>query len=329
MSSGSISLTPVNQSSDANNSTVLVSQKNVVASLGERAVACQVIQNLGRGWSHKFEYDFDLQVGAQESYGNTSPLAVAQPGEHRRRRRRCAAHGRVPARHHDGIACSSYSGGGRSPRQRSRRHHPTTLTPPAAPATPSLARAHTRPGWLHDRRGIESLSATARPRARTHRGAERRRCPHRHTTRSSTSSTIFSASRRARRARRSRARRSRPPISLDERFTAASLCDDARVPGRKRYLPAYTVATRAASGQERVAVQLKGDTLSVELTRSPPPAAEAVEMVHSVAVAVVRGAGARVRPTLRGARGRPRAHAQDGRPQPVSSTRSARRAARG
>lgn len=81
------------------------------------------------------------------------------------------------------------------------------------------------------------------------------------------------------------------PISPDEVFTAASLCDDARVPGRKRYLPTYKVATRAASGQERVAVQLKGDTLSVELTRSPPPAAEAVEMVHSVAVAIVRGAG--------------------------------------
>lgn len=81
MSSGSISLTLVNQSSDANNSTVLIFQKNVVASLGERAVAWQVIQNLGRGWSHKFEYDFDLQVGAQDSYGNTSPLLVAQPGE--------------------------------------------------------------------------------------------------------------------------------------------------------------------------------------------------------------------------------------------------------
>jgi hypothetical protein len=81
MSSGSITLTIVNQSSDANNSKVLVFQQNVIASLGEYAVAWQVIQNLGRGWSNSFEYEFDLAVGAMDSYGNTSPIVPATPGQ--------------------------------------------------------------------------------------------------------------------------------------------------------------------------------------------------------------------------------------------------------
>ena len=81
MSSGSLKLTLVNQSSDANNSTVLIYQQSILASLGEYAVAWQVIQNLGRGWSHDFEYEFDLSVGAMDSYGNTSPLMTATPGQ--------------------------------------------------------------------------------------------------------------------------------------------------------------------------------------------------------------------------------------------------------
>ena len=64
MNSGSLQLTLVNQSSDANNSTILVFQQNIAASLGEYAVAWQVIQHLGRGWTHAFTYEFDLYVAA-------------------------------------------------------------------------------------------------------------------------------------------------------------------------------------------------------------------------------------------------------------------------
>jgi hypothetical protein len=81
MSSGSLKLTLINDSSNTNNSTVLIFQQNVIASLGEYAVAWQVIQNLGRGWSNSFEYDFDLEIGAKDSYGNTSPLNRATPGQ--------------------------------------------------------------------------------------------------------------------------------------------------------------------------------------------------------------------------------------------------------
>ena len=81
MSSGSLKLTLVNQSGDANNSTVVVFQQNVLASLGEYAVAWQVIENLGRGWSHSFDYEIDLAVGAMDSHGNTSPIIPATPGQ--------------------------------------------------------------------------------------------------------------------------------------------------------------------------------------------------------------------------------------------------------
>ncbi len=81
MSNASLSLTLVNQSNDANNSTVLIFQQNTLASLGEYAVAWQVIKNLGRGWGHKFEYEYELAVATADSYGNTSPLLPAAPGQ--------------------------------------------------------------------------------------------------------------------------------------------------------------------------------------------------------------------------------------------------------
>jgi hypothetical protein len=80
-SSGSLTLNLINQSADSNNSTVLVFQKSTLASLGEYGVAWQVIQNLGRGWTHRFEYEFDLQVGTSDSYGNVSPMLDASPGQ--------------------------------------------------------------------------------------------------------------------------------------------------------------------------------------------------------------------------------------------------------
>ena len=77
----SLDLTLINQSSDANNSTVLIFQQNTIASLGELAVAWEVVQNLGRNWMHKFTYEFQLQVGARDSFGNASPPLPANPGQ--------------------------------------------------------------------------------------------------------------------------------------------------------------------------------------------------------------------------------------------------------
>jgi hypothetical protein len=65
-----IALRLINQSADCNNSSILVFQKNVAANLDELAVAWLVIENLGAGWVHPFQYDLDLQVGAADSWGN-------------------------------------------------------------------------------------------------------------------------------------------------------------------------------------------------------------------------------------------------------------------
>jgi hypothetical protein len=79
--SQSLQLTLVDQSSDGNNSTVLVYQRNVLASLSEYAMAWQVIQNLGREWSHSFTYEYDVMVAVRDSHGNVSPPTKAVPGQ--------------------------------------------------------------------------------------------------------------------------------------------------------------------------------------------------------------------------------------------------------
>lgn len=65
-----IKLNLVNASADCNNSSILIFQKNVVPSVQEVTVAWLVIDNLGIGWTHPFEYDYGLQVSASDAWGN-------------------------------------------------------------------------------------------------------------------------------------------------------------------------------------------------------------------------------------------------------------------
>lgn len=76
-----IELTFINESQDQNNSDVVIFAKNVATDFDEIAVAWKVIQNCGRGWSHKFTYSSDFFIGASDSYGNTSNLNEARFGE--------------------------------------------------------------------------------------------------------------------------------------------------------------------------------------------------------------------------------------------------------
>lgn len=76
-----IELTLINQSFDQNNSSVVVFSKNVATDFEETAIAWQVIQNLGRNWSHVFHYPMDNFVGCQDAWGNTSDIHLAQPGQ--------------------------------------------------------------------------------------------------------------------------------------------------------------------------------------------------------------------------------------------------------
>jgi hypothetical protein len=68
MSTDVIKLRLVNQSADFNNSQIVIFQKNAVANFDELAVAWKVIENLGHGRTHAFDFPLGLQVGATSAW---------------------------------------------------------------------------------------------------------------------------------------------------------------------------------------------------------------------------------------------------------------------
>jgi hypothetical protein len=76
-----IKLNFINQSNDANNSSVVIFQKNVATDFDELAVAWLVIQNCGQGDNHPFLFPMTMAVSASDSYGNYSPQMSAQNGQ--------------------------------------------------------------------------------------------------------------------------------------------------------------------------------------------------------------------------------------------------------
>jgi len=76
-----INLNFINQSNDANNSQILIFQKNVATSVDELAVAWKVITNCGPGWRHPFTFSDEFYAGASDSWGNYSPQMRAMPGQ--------------------------------------------------------------------------------------------------------------------------------------------------------------------------------------------------------------------------------------------------------
>jgi hypothetical protein len=77
----SIALRLINQSADCNNSSILLFQKNVVTNLNELPVAWMVVERLGAGWIHPFTYEYDLQVGVADSWGNYVPPQDSANGQ--------------------------------------------------------------------------------------------------------------------------------------------------------------------------------------------------------------------------------------------------------
>lgn len=75
-----IELTFINQSGDTNNSSVVIFQKNAAAAEA-LPVAWTVIENCGKGWSHKFNYPIALYAGVEDSWGNVSDLHPAASGQ--------------------------------------------------------------------------------------------------------------------------------------------------------------------------------------------------------------------------------------------------------
>jgi hypothetical protein len=76
-----IEITLINQSYSANNSSVVIFQKNVATNFEEIAVAWKVIENTGRNWSHKLIYLMDFYVAAADSWGNAADPQLAANGQ--------------------------------------------------------------------------------------------------------------------------------------------------------------------------------------------------------------------------------------------------------
>ena len=76
-----IKLNFINQSNDANNSEIVIFQKNAATNLGEIAVAWHVIKNCGQGDNHPFVYPMSMAVGASDSFGNYTPHLPASSGQ--------------------------------------------------------------------------------------------------------------------------------------------------------------------------------------------------------------------------------------------------------
>ena len=81
MTTGTIKLNFINNSNDANNSEVVIFQKNVATNFDELAVAWQVIKYCGPGDNHPFTFPLSMQVSASDSYGNHTPQLPAQNGQ--------------------------------------------------------------------------------------------------------------------------------------------------------------------------------------------------------------------------------------------------------
>lgn len=76
-----IKLNFINRSNDANNSEIVIFQKNVSENAEELAVAWKVIQNCGRGDCHPFNYSAQIGVSASDSWGNFTPQFPAVEGQ--------------------------------------------------------------------------------------------------------------------------------------------------------------------------------------------------------------------------------------------------------
>jgi len=76
----SIKLNFINRSNDANNSQVVIFQKNVASNFDELAVAWHVIENCGISDNHPFSFPMSMEVSASDSWGNYMPKIRAENG---------------------------------------------------------------------------------------------------------------------------------------------------------------------------------------------------------------------------------------------------------
>lgn len=75
-----VKLKLVNRSNNPNRQSFVIFQKNLAADFTELSVAWKVIQFLGVGNYHPFEYTYDLYISGSDSYGNYTYPMDAQSG---------------------------------------------------------------------------------------------------------------------------------------------------------------------------------------------------------------------------------------------------------
>lgn len=76
-----IKLNFINRSNDANNSEIVIFQKNVATNFDELAVAWTVIRYCAQGDNHPFTFPIGMSVAASDSWGNYTPQLTAQNGQ--------------------------------------------------------------------------------------------------------------------------------------------------------------------------------------------------------------------------------------------------------
>ena len=76
-----IQLNFINNSNDANNSKIVIFQKNVATNFDELSVAWKVIEYCGLGDNHPFTFPMEMMVAASDSYGNYTPKMIAENGQ--------------------------------------------------------------------------------------------------------------------------------------------------------------------------------------------------------------------------------------------------------
>lgn len=76
-----IKLNFIDRSNDPNNSDIVFYQKNVATDYDSLSVAWKVIRNCGQGCNHPFTYPMEMEVSAQDSWGNYTPRLKAYNGQ--------------------------------------------------------------------------------------------------------------------------------------------------------------------------------------------------------------------------------------------------------
>lgn len=75
-----IKLNFINNSNDANNSQIVIFQKNVASDFDEVAIAWTVIKNYGQGEFHPLTYSQQAQVTSSDAWGNYTRMQDAPQG---------------------------------------------------------------------------------------------------------------------------------------------------------------------------------------------------------------------------------------------------------